>query len=71
MPLVLGRTRSPIEAEKGGLQADRLIVRVGQLQTEAMPAGHLHGVGHLRRMAWTVNELLEHLITINCTKEEA
>lgn len=46
-------------------------MRVGQLQTEAMPAGHLHGVGHLRRMAWTVNELLEHLITINCTKEEA
>jgi len=36
-----------------------------------MPGDHWKAVGHLRRMGWTVNELLERLVSAKCLNEAA
>ncbi|WP_406431900.1 DUF6415 family natural product biosynthesis protein [Streptomyces sp. NBC_00631] len=38
------------------------------IRDEELPGGHRKAVGHVRRMAWTVNELLERLVANECLK---
>ncbi|WP_405914562.1 DUF6415 family natural product biosynthesis protein [Streptomyces sp. NBC_00728] len=52
-------------------QAQQLIERARRLRIEAVPGDHLQAVGHLRRMAWSVNELHERLGAIKCLRETA
>ncbi|MCX4993379.1 DUF6415 family natural product biosynthesis protein [Streptomyces sp. NBC_00568] len=59
------------EAGQKDSEAERLIERARRLRTEAMPGEHLQAVGHLRRMAWAVNELHERLGAIKCLREAA
>ncbi|MBZ9641506.1 DUF6415 family natural product biosynthesis protein [Streptomyces sp. PSKA30] len=40
-------------------QAARLIEQARVVRSEEVPGDHRQAVGHLRRMAWAVNELLE------------
>ncbi|MET9731995.1 DUF6415 family natural product biosynthesis protein [Streptomyces sp. NPDC006458] len=40
------------------------------LRSEELPADHRRAVGHVRRMAWTTEELLERLVANQCLKEE-
>ncbi|WP_405653862.1 DUF6415 family natural product biosynthesis protein [Streptomyces sp. NBC_00019] len=39
------------------------------IRSEELPGGHWQAVGHVRRLAWTVNELLERLVENQCLKE--
>ncbi|MFD5575097.1 DUF6415 family natural product biosynthesis protein [Streptomyces cadmiisoli] len=48
-----------------------LIERARSIRSEEMPGDHRQAVGHLRRLAWTVNELLERLVATKCLKEAA
>ncbi|GED90682.1 hypothetical protein TNCT6_77670 [Streptomyces sp. 6-11-2] len=57
------------EAEQRDETAARLVDRARTLRTEDMPGDHWKAVGHLRRMGWTVNELLERLVATRCLKE--
>jgi hypothetical protein len=41
------------------------------IRSEELPGQHLQAVGHLRRMAWTLNELLERLVAAQCLKATA
>ncbi|WP_330310426.1 MULTISPECIES: DUF6415 family natural product biosynthesis protein [unclassified Streptomyces] len=59
------------EADQEDGQAEQLIRRARQVRSEDMPSDHGQAVGHLRRMAWSVNELLERLVAIQCLKEPA
>ncbi|MER5382333.1 DUF6415 family natural product biosynthesis protein [Streptomyces sp. NPDC002688] len=59
------------EAGQRDSEAEQLIEWVRRLHTEAMPGDHLRAVGHLRRMAWSVNELHERLGAIKCLREVA
>ncbi|MEU2264899.1 DUF6415 family natural product biosynthesis protein [Streptomyces olindensis] len=52
-------------------QAAELIARARDVRSEEVPGDHWRAVGHLRRMAWVVNELLERLGAIRCLKEYA
>ncbi|MGP4089119.1 DUF6415 family natural product biosynthesis protein [Streptomyces sp. KR55] len=52
-------------------QAAELIGRAREVRAEEMPGDYWQAIGHLRRMAWTVNELLERLVAIKCLKEAA
>ncbi|MFD4974846.1 DUF6415 family natural product biosynthesis protein [Streptomyces sp. NPDC058424] len=52
-------------------EADRLIRQAHTVRAEAMPDDHRRAVGHLRRLGWTVNELLERLVAANCLREAA
>lgn len=52
-------------------QAAALIERARLVRAEETPGDHWRAVGHLRRMAWSVNELLERLGAIRCLKEFA
>ncbi|MFC9916306.1 DUF6415 family natural product biosynthesis protein [Streptomyces sp. NPDC127197] len=58
------------EAEEDKATA-RLIERARNVRSENMPGDHRQAVGHLRRMGWTVNELLERLVATKCLKEAA
>ncbi|MFF4795060.1 DUF6415 family natural product biosynthesis protein [Streptomyces sp. NPDC001276] len=60
-----------VAAEEGQRDetAARLIAQARTLRTENMPGDHWKAVGHLRRMGWTANELLEHLVAARCLKE--
>ncbi|MFH9438622.1 DUF6415 family natural product biosynthesis protein [Streptomyces rochei] len=55
-------------AEQDGQVAD-LIERGRTIGTEEVPTDHRRAVGHLRRMAWTLHELLERLVTHQCLTE--
>ncbi|GGW85239.1 DUF6415 family natural product biosynthesis protein [Streptomyces galilaeus] len=57
--------------DKGDEQADRLVRRARQLRNAVLPGEYGQTVGHLRRTAWTVNELTEHLVTLGCLKAVA
>lgn len=46
-----------------------LVDQARAVRSEEMPGDHLKAVGHVRRMAWTLNELLEGLIENECLKE--
>ncbi|MER5387219.1 DUF6415 family natural product biosynthesis protein [Streptomyces sp. NPDC002688] len=52
-------------------EVEQLIERARRLRAEAMPGDHLQAVGHLRRMAWSVNELHERLGALKCLREAA
>ncbi|KAB1141164.1 hypothetical protein F7R91_33495 [Streptomyces luteolifulvus] len=56
-------------------QVDQQDQKVAELVTtgraircEALPGDHWHAVGHVRRMAWTVDQLLERLVANQCLK---
>ncbi|MFF0066912.1 DUF6415 family natural product biosynthesis protein [Streptomyces sp. NPDC005279] len=53
-------------AEEWDAAAARLIERARVLRSEELPGGHWKAVGHLRRMGWTVNELLERMVATGC-----
>ncbi|MFE1013200.1 DUF6415 family natural product biosynthesis protein [Streptomyces sp. NPDC058794] len=55
-------------AEQDGQVAD-LINRGRTIGTEGVPTDHRRAVGHLRRMAWTLHELLERLVAHQCLTE--
>ncbi|MFD5633650.1 DUF6415 family natural product biosynthesis protein [Streptomyces sp. NPDC127077] len=59
------------EAGERDPKVEQLIERASRLRAEAMPGDHLQAVGHLRRMAWSVNELHERLGAIKCLREAA
>ncbi|MCX3285842.1 hypothetical protein OR263_03725 [Streptomyces sp. NEAU-H22] len=46
-----------------------LIERGRTIGTEEVPTDHRRAVGHLRRMAWTLHELLERLVAHQCLTE--
>lgn len=52
-------------------QAAALIERAREVRVEELPGDRRRAVGHLRRMAWSVNELLERLGALRCLKEYA
>ncbi|MFJ8488448.1 DUF6415 family natural product biosynthesis protein [Streptomyces sp. NPDC094038] len=39
------------------------------VRAEELPGDHRRAVGHVRRMAWTLDELLERLVENQCLKE--
>ncbi|MFJ7131803.1 DUF6415 family natural product biosynthesis protein [Streptomyces fungicidicus] len=55
-------------AEQDGQVAD-LINRGLTLGTQEVPTDHRRAVGHLRRMAWTLHELIERLVDHQCLTE--
>jgi hypothetical protein len=59
------------ETDQRDEQAGQLIQRARTVRAEDVPGDHKQAIGHLRRMAWTVNELLERLAAIKCIKEAA
>ncbi|MCZ9353480.1 DUF6415 family natural product biosynthesis protein [Streptomyces mutabilis] len=50
-------------------QVADLIERGRTIGTEEVPTDHRRAVGHLRRMAWTLDELLERLVAHQCLTE--
>jgi hypothetical protein len=48
-----------------------LIERARTVRAEELPGDRWKAVGHLRRMGWIVNELMERLVAIRCLKEAA
>ncbi|MER6633689.1 DUF6415 family natural product biosynthesis protein [Streptomyces sp. NPDC000987] len=46
-----------------------LVLQARSVRAEELPGGHRQDVGHVRRMAWTLNELLERLVASQCLKE--
>ncbi|MFC8938183.1 DUF6415 family natural product biosynthesis protein [Streptomyces griseoincarnatus] len=55
-------------AEQDGQVAD-LIERGRTIGSEEVPTDHRRADGHLRSMAWTLNELLERLVAHQCLTE--
>lgn len=55
--------------ERDGRVAD-LVARGRTIQSEEVPSDHRRAVGHVRKMAWTLNELLELLVANQCLTEE-
>jgi hypothetical protein len=51
--------------------AAQLIERARTVRAEDLPGGHCATIGHLRRMGWTANELLERLVATKCLKAAA
>ncbi|MFE6178808.1 DUF6415 family natural product biosynthesis protein [Streptomyces sp. NPDC056464] len=47
----------------------RLIERARTVCCEVVPGDRCGAVGHLRRMGWITNELLERLVAAKCLKE--
>jgi hypothetical protein len=47
-----------------------LVERGRELWSQELPSDHPQAVGHIRRMAWTVNELLELLVKHQCLTDE-
>ncbi len=58
------------EAEEDDAAA-YLMERARLVRAEELPGDRWKAVGHLRRMGWTVNELMEHLVATRCLKEAA
>lgn len=49
----------------------QLIAQARTIRSVRAPGDHWKAVGHLRRMGWTVNELLERLVSTKCLRETA
>ncbi|MGW2496243.1 DUF6415 family natural product biosynthesis protein [Streptomyces pseudogriseolus] len=47
-----------------------LVARGREIRSEETPSDHRRAVGHVRQMAWVLNELLELLVTNQCLTEE-
>ncbi|USQ85842.1 DUF6415 family natural product biosynthesis protein [Streptomyces phaeoluteigriseus] len=58
-------------ADESDEQANRLVRRARQLRNGVLPDEYRQAVGHLRRTAWTVNELAERLAVLGCLKAVA
>ncbi|MEV7413491.1 DUF6415 family natural product biosynthesis protein [Streptomyces althioticus] len=52
-------------------EACRLVRQARELRAEAMPGDARRAVGHLRQLAWSVNELLERLGALGCLRRYA
>ncbi|MFC5220478.1 DUF6415 family natural product biosynthesis protein [Streptomyces coerulescens] len=52
-------------------QTALLIQQARLASAQPLPTDHVQAVGHLRRMAWSVNELHERLVAIRCLREAA
>lgn len=59
------------EAGQSDPEVQRLIRQARDVRAQELPGGHMNAVGHLRRMAWSVNELLERLAALRRVKEAA
>jgi hypothetical protein len=59
------------KADQQDAQAHRLIGQARELREADVPGGYRQALGHLRRMAWTANELAERLAALKCLKEVA
>lgn len=59
------------EADQKDEGAGRLIQQARTVRAEDIPGDYMKAVGHLRRMAWSVNELLERLSALKYLKEAA
>ncbi|MFJ2699013.1 DUF6415 family natural product biosynthesis protein [Streptomyces rochei] len=60
---------SNVAEQDGQVEVADLIERGRTIGTEEVPTDHRRAVGHLRRMAWTLHELLERLVTHQCLTE--
>jgi hypothetical protein len=47
-----------------------LVERGRELRSQELPGDHAQAVGHIRRLAWTLNELLELLVKHQCLTDE-
>ncbi|MFJ9381122.1 DUF6415 family natural product biosynthesis protein [Streptomyces sp. NPDC101455] len=47
-----------------------LVERGRALRSQELPGDHAQAVGHIRRLAWTLNELLELLVKHQCLTDE-
>lgn len=47
-----------------------LAERGRELRFQELPSDHVQAVGHVRRLAWTLNELLELLVKHQCLTDE-
>ncbi|WP_308293825.1 DUF6415 family natural product biosynthesis protein [Streptomyces sp. Vc74B-19] len=52
-------------------EACRLLRQARALHAEALPGDERRAVGHLRQLAWSVNELLERLGALGCLRRYA
>ncbi|MFB6555015.1 DUF6415 family natural product biosynthesis protein [Streptomyces sp. NPDC056405] len=52
-------------------EAGRLVRRARDVRTVQVPDSYGQAVAHLRRLAWSVNELLDHLAATGCIREAA
>ncbi|MEU6524010.1 DUF6415 family natural product biosynthesis protein [Streptomyces sp. NPDC046924] len=59
------------EEDQRDVTSAQLIEQARTLRTEDLPGDHRRAVGHLRRMGWTVNELLDRLVATRCLREVA
>ncbi|MER5839729.1 DUF6415 family natural product biosynthesis protein [Streptomyces prasinus] len=50
-------------------QVAGLVERGRTIRSEEVPSDHRRAVGHIRRMAWTLDELLELLVAHQCLTE--
>ncbi|MCX5008650.1 DUF6415 family natural product biosynthesis protein [Streptomyces sp. NBC_00638] len=60
-----------VEVGQEDTKAEQLIEHARRLRAEDMPGDHRQAVGHLRRMAWSVDLLHERLGAIKCIREAA
>jgi len=51
--------------------ANRLIQQAQDVRAQEMPGSYVQAVGHLRRMAWAVNELMDFLVAACHLRETA
>ncbi len=58
-------------AERRDDQAADLIARARALRSEELPGNYQPAVRHLRRLGWTVHELLERMVKTHCVKGAA
>ncbi|MGX1541138.1 DUF6415 family natural product biosynthesis protein [Streptomyces adustus] len=49
----------------------QLIAQARTVRAQDLPDEYRQAVGHLRRTAWTVNELLERLVELRCLRAAA
>ncbi|MCT9010324.1 DUF6415 family natural product biosynthesis protein [Streptomyces rhizosphaerihabitans] len=59
------------EAGQKDTETERLIEHARWLRAQDMPGDHHQAVGHLRRMAWSVDLLHERLGALKCIREAA
>ncbi|MEU0942296.1 DUF6415 family natural product biosynthesis protein [Streptomyces canus] len=58
------------EMDQKDQQIADLVERGRHMRAEELPSDHRRAVGHVRQMAWTLNELLERLVENQCLTEE-
>ncbi|MFF1600802.1 DUF6415 family natural product biosynthesis protein [Streptomyces mirabilis] len=56
------------ETERRDARAALCITRARDIREAEMPGDYRQAVGHLRRMGWAVNELLDLLVELGCVK---